>query len=143
MKLSGYILIILMIGLCFAIVGSIVSDFETQYPEVDVNSSWQDEYNYQETIGQNNTLLQRAVTKMSDEDTGWILKALIGVAAIPIAMITAIGILFSSMGRGINLLTDVSNEIGVPSFVIPFAITALTIIIVWGIISWWRSKGKA
>jgi len=58
-------------------------------------------------------------------------------------MITAIGILFSSMGRGINLLTDVSNEIGVPSFVIPFAITALTIIIVWGIISWWRSKGKA
>ena len=50
MKSSGYILIILMVGLCFAIVGSVVNDFETQYPDIEVNTSWESDYDYTSEI---------------------------------------------------------------------------------------------
>jgi len=143
MKLSGYILIILMVGFCFALVGSIVNDFETYYPEVDVNTStWENEYNYQEKITGNATILQEMLEKMNKEDTHWLFVGLIGVAAIPVAVITAILTIISSLGYGVTILTGVANEIDIPDFVIPFAITAISVIMIWGLISWWRSRSK-
>ena len=50
MKLSAFILLILVVGLSFSLVGSIIHDFETQYPDVDVNTTWEDDYDYAERI---------------------------------------------------------------------------------------------
>ena len=132
-----------MIGLLFVLIGSVVRDFKTQYPDVSINTSWESKYNYQEELAQNQTVLMRMVEKMSDEDTGWFFQTLIGVAAVPVAMFTAITIMFNSLGYGVDIITDIGKDIGIPSFVIPFAITALTITILWGVISWWHSKTKA
>ena len=143
MKLSGYILVILMVGFCFALVGSVIQDFETYYPNTTINTSWESEYSYQGEIKNETTLLQTMIEKMNNENTGWILMALIGVAAIPVAILTAMGTMIKSLGYGIIILSGVGKDVGIPDFVLPFAITALTIIILWGIISWWRSRSKA
>lgn len=143
MKLSGYILIVLMIGFCFALVGSVILDFETQYPDIDVNTSWESKYSYQSQLKNETTLLQSMIEKMNSEDIGWFKRTLLGVAAIPVAIFTAIGTMIKSLGYGITIITGVGKDIGVPAFVLPFVITAFTIIILWGIISWWRSKSKA
>jgi len=143
MKLSSYILLILMIGLVFALVGNIIHNFETQYPDVSINTSWENKYNYQEELAQNQTTLMRMIEKMNDEETGWFFRTLIGVAAVPVAIFTAIAIMLNSLKYGTIIITNLGKDIGIPSFVIPFAITALTIIILWGILSWWHSKTKA
>lgn len=131
-------MIVLAVGLCFAIVGSIVTDMKTEYPEIDINDSLLEGYDYSEQIASNGTLLQTMIDMMDDDDKGYILKAVIGVAAIPVAFFGAITMLFSTMGIGISMLTNIAAEIGIPSFVIYFAVTALTITIVFGILSWWR-----
>jgi len=143
MKLSSYILLILMIGLLLALIGEVVHNFETQYPDVSMNTSWESKYNYQEQLAQNQTVLMRMIDKMSDEKTGWFFQTLIGVAAVPVAMFTAITVMFNSLGYGVSIITGVGKDIGIPTFVLPFIITALPIIILWGIISWWHSKTKA
>jgi len=142
MKLSEYIMIILVVGLCFGIVGSIVNDLETQYPDVDINSSWEDKYNYQSSVEDDTTLLQSMLEYMSNENTGWMLKALVGVAAIPVAVYTAILTMITAMGYGIVIFSGVATDIGVPGFVISIGITALTVLIIWGLISWYR-RSKA
>jgi len=141
MKISGYVMIILMVGLGFAMVGSIVSDMQVQYPNTTVGTNFT-EYDYQEQIASNHTLLQSLIEDMADEETGWILKVLIGVAAVPVAILTAMVVLIKSLGIGIIILTSIGSDIGIPSFVIAFAVTALTVLVVWGILSWWR-RSKA
>jgi len=142
MKLSEYIIIILVIALCFGVVGSVVNDLETEYPDTDINTSWQNEYNYGGAVTNDTTLLQSMIQAMSDEETGWFLKALIGVAAIPVAVYTAIITMFYTMGYGVIILSSIATEIGLPQFVISLGITGLTVLIVWGLLSWYR-RSKA
>jgi len=141
MKISGFILVVLMVGLGFGLVGSIVNDFETQYPNVSVGENFS-KYDYSEEINTETSLLQSAIEYMQDENAGWILKALVGVLAVPVAIFTAIGTVLTSMKYGLIIFTDVASTIfKVPSFIISTVTVMIIVIVLFAILSWWhRSK---
>ena len=79
---------------------------------------------------------------MQDENAGWILKALVGVLAVPVAIFTAIGTVLTSMKFGLIIFTDVASTIfKVPSFIISTVTVMIIVIVLFAILSWWhRSK---
>jgi len=141
MKLSGFILIILVVGLSFALVASVISDFETQYPEVDVNTTWEDDYDYTEEINESVYGIKTRFDIVGNEETGWFSKLTVGISAIPLAIIFIPVVIFKTMTYAIEILSNVAVDIGVPPFVIIFAIIALIVIILFGLVAFWhRSK---
>jgi len=132
---------ILMVGLVFAIVASILSDFETQYPNIIVNKSWEEQYNYADEINESVISLKEKFDIIGDDDIGWFSKLTAGITAVPIAIITVPAVLFKTISYGITIVTSLGTEIGVPAFVTYFAIVAILIIIIFALVSFWhRSK---
>lgn len=141
MKLSGYILIILMTGLCFAIVGSIVNDFAVYYPDVQINTSWETKYNYANSINQSVSGVKERFDIIEDEDTGWFTKLTAGIEAVPLAIITVPRVMFETIATGFTIVSDLGKEIGIPPFVITITIIAIIIIVLFALVSFWhRSK---
>ncbi len=141
MKLSAFILLILVVGLSFSLVGSIIHDFETQYPDVDVNTTWEDDYDYAERINTSVYGIRKEFAIIGDEDTGWFSKIAAGITAIPKAIIAVPVVLFQTIGYAINIISDIPNIIGVPSYVIYTGIVALIVVVLFGLVSFWhRSK---
>ncbi len=138
MKISSYILIILMVGLIFSVVASIISDFETQYPEITINKSWEEKYSYIDEINESVISLKEKFDIIGDEDIGWFSKLTAGITAIPIAIVTVPVVLFKTVSYGIIIITSLGEEIGIPAFVIYFAIVAIIIIIVFALVSFWH-----
>ncbi len=141
MKLSAFILIVLTIGFSFSLVGSVIYDFETQYPEVDVNSTWENAYNYADEINESVYDLKVKFDIIGSEDIGWFSKIAAGITAIPKAIIAVPVVLFKTMVYAINIFSDISATIGLPPFVVPFGIVAIIVVILFGLVSFWhRSK---
>lgn len=140
MKLSGVILIVLGVGLIFALVGSIVSDMETQYPDVVVNKSWSTEYDYSVKINDSMSLLKREFEVITDEETGWFAKIGVSIAAIPTAILTMVSVVFKTMIYGTTVFTSVGTKIGIPDFVINIGIIALLVLIVFALISFFQGQ---
>ncbi len=142
MKMSGYILLVLIVGLVFAVVASILSDFETQYPDVIINKSWEEQYDYADEINESIISLKDKFDIIGDEDIGWFSKLAAGITAVPIAIVTVPVVLFKTISYGITIITSLGTEIGVPAFVTYFAVIAILIIIVFALVSFWH-RGRA
>ncbi|MBA7490712.1 hypothetical protein ES702_01255 [subsurface metagenome] len=141
MKSSGYITIILMVGLCFAIVGSVVNDFEIQYPAIDVNTSWSGKYDYTSGINESISGLKDKFDIIADEDEGWFSKLTAGISAIPKAIVIVPLVMFKTISYGLIILVEVGTEIGIPSFVTVFATIGIFTIVVFKLVAFWhRSK---
>jgi len=141
MKTSGFISIVIMIGLCFAMVGSMMGEFQTSYPSLDVNTSWANKYNYAEEISGSMDTLQTKFATLSDPDAGWFAKLGAGITAIPNVVIAVPTILIKTIGYITTIVSDVGEELKIPSFVITLGLTSLIVIIIFGLISFWhRSK---
>lgn len=142
MKLSGFIMVVLIIGLAFAIIGSIVGDMEQAYPEIDVNTSWETGYNYTGDIEAAINPLKTQFEILGDEEEAWFPKKLVAiVAAIPAAIISIPAVIIVTMAHGVSIMSKAGSEVGIPPFVISIGIVALTIIIIFAIASFWhRSK---
>ena len=141
MKISGYVLILLMVGFCFALVGSVVNDLETQYPEVDINSSWEDQYNFADEINESASSLKEQFDIIGDEDVGWFSKIAAGIYAIPKAVIFIPSILFQIVSYGVEVTTSLGSQIGIPEFVLYMGGIAIIVIVIFAVTSFWhRSK---
>ena len=127
-----------MVGLIFAVVASILSDFETQYPDVMINKSWEEKYDYVDEINESVISLKEKFDIIGDEDIGWFSKLAAGITAVPIAIVTVPVVLFKTVSYGIIIITSLGEEIGIPSFVIYFAVVAILIIIVFALVSFWH-----
>ena len=127
-----------MVGLVFAVVASIISDFETQYPDVTINKSWEEQYNYADEINDSVISLKEKFDLIGDEDIGWFSKLAAGITAVPIAIVTVPVVLFKTVSYGITIISSLGTEIGVPAFVTYFAVIAILIIIVFGLVSFWH-----
>jgi len=138
MKLSGYVLIVLMIGLCFAIVGSVIGEFKTSYPDVDVNTSWSNKYNYADEISDSMSGLQEKFATISDPDAGWFAKVGAGIIAIPNVVIAIPTVLVKTISYITTIVSDVGAELKIPGFVIALGVTAMIVIIMFGLISFWH-----
>ena len=140
MKLSMLITGILMIGLVFAMIASVVNDFETQYQDVSIGSNFT-KYDYSSSINDRVQDLKEQFDIIGDEDQGWFSKIAAGITAIPKAIIFIPAVMFQSLVYGVNILTGIGSDIGIPSFVTTFAIIAMSVILVFALASFWhRSK---
>ena len=139
MDLKGYILSILLIGLIITTVGFIVSDFETQYPEVDVNtSSWSGKWNYADDLNESVTSIKEKFEVLGDPERGWFSKLAEGITAIPEAVILVAKSMFSATVKGVLIITEVGLLAGIPIEIYSIGIVALIIIIVFKLVEWWR-----
>jgi len=136
-KLATFVMSVLVVGLAFAMISSIVSDFENQYPDTEVDSNWS-EYDKSEQINNSVYGLKKDFDTIGDESEGWFTKLGAGISAIPQAVIAVPSVIFTTFSNGVNIMSDAAKEIGIPSFVIPFAIIALIVGVIFAIISYWR-----
>ena len=142
MKVSGYITIILMVGLVFASIGSIVHDFETQYPDIEVNTSWEDEYNYADEINQSMGKLKEKFDIIGDEEEGWFSKMTAGITAIPRALIFVVSATFTTVSYGIIMLTQISTDMLIPGFIVVFATTAIFVIVIFKLVAHYSKSNQ-
>lgn len=141
MKAGEFVLIILMVALVFTTVGLIVSDFETQYPDVDVNTSWSEDYDYSDQINESATDLKDKFETITNDETGWFAKAIAGITAVPTVIIFVPSVILESLVNGIKIVVGLGDDIGIPAVIITYAIIGLMIIIIFALIGWWhRSK---
>ena len=138
MKLSSYILVVLAIGLCFALVGNVVNDFETYYPDINVDTAWEDEYNYVEELNDSVSLVINGFNKIKDTKLGWFSEVTATIVAIPLAIIVLPGVIFSTLKYTGIIFTSVANEIGIPDYVIWFGSVAIIVVITFSLISFWH-----
>ncbi len=138
MKLSGFVLIILMVGLTFAVVGTIIDDFEVQYPDVDINQTWEDKYDYTEEINESVYGLKTRFDIIGNEEAGWFSQLTAGIAAIPLAIIFVPVVVFKTMSYAVIILSSISAEVGIPPFVTVFAIVAIIVVLIFGLVSFWH-----
>ena len=130
--------IILMVGLCFAIVGSVVNDFEVEYPDIDVNTSWEGDYDYTSEINDSISGLKDKFDIIADEDEGWFSKLTAGISAIPKAIVVVPAVMFKTVSYGLIILVEVGTKIGVPSFVTVFATIGVFTIVIFKLVAFWH-----
>ena len=138
MRLSSYILVILAIGLVFATVGSVISDLKVQYPEVNPDTSWENQYDYSEEINKSLEGLQIRFEIIGDEDKGWFSQIAAGITAVPLAIIFIPVIIFKTIVYAVKIFGSVATDIGIPQFVQFFGVVAILIVIIFALVSFWH-----
>ena len=134
-SLLNLVLVVLAVGFAFVLVGSIINDFETYY-SVDVNTSWSSEYDYSKKINESVYGVQKDIEELEEEDKGWFIS---GIVAITHAAIAFSAMIITTLGYGIKVLSGVINELGfIPVEIIPFAIIAFIVGVIFTIVSFWR-----
>ena len=140
MKISEYIIIVLIIGMSFTAFTMIINDLETQYPDVSINkTSWEGEYNYSDAINVSASSLKSDIDKIGDETGGW--QVFSAIVAIPKAVLNVVSILFLSIVFGLSIFSGILDTIGVPPFVTMVGTVIIIIVVLFAAISFYhRSK---
>jgi len=141
MKISEYIIIVLIIGMSFTAFGLIINDFETQYPDVNINkTSWEGKYNFTEQINEKALELKNDTESIIYEEGGW--QVFSAIVAIPKAVLNTVSILFLSMVFGLEIFSGILNSLGVPLFIQVIGTVIIIILIVFAAISF-QHRAKA
>ena len=136
MKISLIVMMVVLIGFIFATVGLIVNDLETQYPEVQINSSWQTKYDYSGEINKSAIKIKSLFEDIGEREGGWLL--LTGISAFPTAIIESVKIVILSLTKGVAIVTGIGTDIGIPPIIITFLVVIITLIIIFSLVRFWR-----
>ena len=79
MRVSSFIFMLLIVSFIFVGVGIIMEDFETQY-NVDIDTSWEDEWDYTTNITQSSELLKTPLQDVEKGTFGWFISGIIAVS---------------------------------------------------------------
>jgi len=133
MKISGYVMMVLMIGLIFVSVNLILEDLGNQYG---TNMSIEDDdYVYGTEISSSMTNLQESLNKLGDEDQGWFSRLGAGITAIPYAIVASVGEIFSAQGYLSTMITETGSELNIDRSVINLLTIMLIISVIFAIIA--------
>jgi len=148
MKLSGIILMILMVGFIFFAAGVIIDDFETYYPDVmPVNktirnvTSWDTEFNYNDRIFEHTNFISEKWLDLTSSESSFFLKAE-SLLTIPIAVIWTPFIMISALSYQVYMIADFADILQIPYSFVTWAVTGVSVIIIFGLIAWWRKDKK-
>lgn len=131
MKISTFIIAILVISGFFFIFGLISQESKQYYPEANINDSeWYGKYDYVSNINRSISPLQESFNKIQDENVGWFSKLTSGISAIPSAVIAIPTLLFGSFIVGGEIVTGTATTLKIPFYLI---ILVSVMILVWGI----------
>lgn len=131
MKISTFIQLFLVIA-CFMIIFGLMSqEAKTYYPDAGINDSdWYGKYDYSGSINDSFSDTSVALKNLGDENKGWFVKILSGIAAIPLAIISLVKVIFSSLFYGAFIVTDAFVILGLPAAI---AIIICIMILIWAI----------
>ena len=130
MKISSFIMILLMIGMVFFVFSQMASEANTKYGPKINNTDWETKYNYVSRVNSTISPLKSSFDNIEDDNIGWFSKLTSGIAAIPRAVIALPALLVSSFSIGGEMISNFATALGVPVFILNIFLTAL---IVWGI----------
>jgi len=147
MKISGYIMVLLFVSFVVAAVGMIVSDIESNYPEMSSKAEFvelKEKYSFEDNIKTEMEFLRNQINKFSDADTAWEkFIGVVGMVPIPfVIMYMPLKVLTLSLNNGYYLIEDIGATVGVPPPIIAIGTIALLVIIIFKLISWWHAKEK-
>jgi len=132
MKLSTYLQIFLVIAAFMFIFGLMAEESKANYPEADINdSAWAGKFDYSTEINNSVKPVQTALENIGDEEKGWFVKILSGIAAIPAAVIGIASLILGSFVHGGAIITGSLAILAIPAAIIAIIII---MIVVWGII---------
>ncbi|MHA1225339.1 MAG: hypothetical protein ACTSPV_01185 [Candidatus Hodarchaeales archaeon] len=135
MKLETIVIMVVVVGLIFTIVGLMANDLKTQYPDVEVENLT-GKYDYSSKIDNSATKIINYFRDIGEEEGGW--KILTGITAIPLAVIQVVSLILSSLGYGVDIVTGLGTELGIDDVVLSFIVIMITIVIIFALIKFWR-----
>ncbi len=135
MKLETIVMLVIVVGLVFAIVGLMQADLKTQYPDVETENLT-GKYDYTSDINQSASKISDYFQKIGDTKGGW--QVLVGIAAFPFAVIEAVMLILKSLTSGVSIITGLGTELGINSVILGFIIMMVTITILFALIKFWR-----
>jgi len=131
MKISTFVMIILVMSGFFFIFGLMSQEAKLYYPDSEINDSdWYGRYDYVSSINSSIAPLERSFKDIGDENKGWFSKLTSGIAAIPAAVIAIPSLLFNSFITGGKIVTGMFNTLNVPQYLVTLI---LVMIVVWGV----------
>jgi len=136
MKISTIVIMVVLVGFIFATVGLITNDLETQYPDTNINSSWQTKYDYSSEINQSAGKIKNLFENIGEKEGGWLL--LTGITAFPIAVIETVKIVILSLVKGTAIVTGAGTDIGLPPVIITFLTVIITLVVIFSLVKFWR-----
>ena len=131
MKISTFISLFLVIAGFMFIFALMSDEAKTYYPDANINDSeWAGKYDYSEQINEKMNDSVTAFKNIGDENKGWFVKIVSGIAAIPSAVIGIASLVLGSFGYGAGIITGTLTTLTVPATLIFIIIIMIT---VWGI----------
>lgn len=136
MKPSSYLLMALAVSLIVVGAYMVIGELKTNYPDVSVNESWESVYlrakNVTKSVNATTQTLRNATAKMQEGGTwGVVIGGFIMLKILP----QMAGLILKGMVGMIDIVIVAFTEAGVPGVVVGVIITALIIIVLFGIIS--------
>lgn len=130
MKISVFVVVLLMVGVILFVMVQMVKEAEEIY-DIEVNKTeWEGKYDYAADINESMQPIKESIDSISDEEKGWLEKVGAGFTGI-IAAVTFLPALIWNTGKlGGELITGLGSSLGIPSYLILVFIIMLT---VWGI----------
>lgn len=131
MKLSTFIVTILVISGIFFVFAEMIRESNDQFPDNSINSSeWEDRYDYIDDVNETFSPIEIALKTIQDEDEGWFSKLTAGITAIPYALLIVPQAIFGSIVFGGSIIVGFFGVWGVPQKIITLA---LVMILIWAI----------
>jgi len=131
MKISTFITMFLIISAVFFIFTLMANDVKEYYPQDEQNiSEWSGKYEFSDNVSDYVEDIQSPLEKLGDEDKGWVLRTISGVAAIPAALIALVTVVFKSFLLGGKVITGTFSSLNIPNYLIAIVISMISL---WGI----------
>lgn len=131
MKLSGFVILILIIAGVFFTFAQITKEINTQFPDSSLNSSqWESKYDYIDDVNETFSPLEQSFKTIQDEDAGWFSKLSAGITAIPYALLIVPQAIFGSLVYGGNIVVGFFGVWNLPAKIVTLA---LVILLIWAI----------
>ena len=130
MKISVFVVVLLMVGVVLFVMVQMVKEAEELY-DIEINKTdWEGKYDFASNINESIQPIKESISDIADEEKGWLEKVGAGFTGI-IAGVTFLPILVWDMGKlGAGLVTGLGSSLGIPGYIILVFIIMIT---VWGI----------
>lgn len=145
-------MMLLLVGFIFSAVSFIVVDFETAYPEmtrvnrsIGINSTlrWDVDFNFASEIGTAVNNITEDWQLLTAKDSSFFEKAGVALVAIPLAVIALPIVVVGALANQVLVITRISDLLSLPEGLATWATIALSIILIFKLIGWWRRDKTA
>ena len=130
MKISVFVVVLLMVGVVLFVMVQMVKEAEELY-DIEINKTgWEGKYDFASDINDSIQPIKESIDDIADEEKGWLEKVGAGFTGI-IAAVTFLPTLVWNTGKlGGELITGLGGSLGIPGYLILVFIIMLT---AWGI----------